>query len=600
MSEEICEGFSVTGDNFTCDSCDFKNQSKMGMKRHISIQHKETHSSMSKKRVRVECNDDSSLDGKKTKVSGDDDDDSKLVDDENPAQDSESLDSIMAKAMQYEYNNEIQSETMKEFSFSEFPPESLNLLFDENQESTEEDEKLREMKTKVSDLEQEISNYSIIIDEKNRDIHNANTEVLLLKQEAKENKEALASKDETIQVVLSEKNELEEQFSIKKNEMEEQFIMKDKQVSDVERCLKALNKEFEKLKAENNKLKAAVNLKSSENVAKLTEERKSLLKKISELENNKSIKTIKSKIDELQNEVNRLKTGNREMQLKLAESINKNAQLETQNARTMLQNKNLSELVNKTSSKSCEAMEVDNKDEEAEGTKPKPPVVASKPKKVKKKCKFFERGTCRKGEECPFLHPAGVCVLFSRLGEGACPDGDSCLKSHPTQICEQWVQGNCPRHNKCRLQHPQESLKQNSRSPKQPRKGSDGGGNQTQRRGSQNREDSKPSFVQHQVYEQAQLYSPPVHHQQAPPVHQQAPPVHQQANQFQYAHPPPPQNVNFVRAPLASLLDPGQLALNGLQALLQQQAGAGHPVYPQHPQPGAPQAGGPPYPGLWN
>ena len=102
---------------------------------------------------------------------------------------------------------------------------------------------------------------------------------------------------------------------------------------------------------------------------------------------------------------------------------------------------------------------------------------------------------------------------------------------------------------------------------------------------------------------------------QAPP--QQYPPqMHHQGNLYQYP-PPPQQNVNFVRAPgmnytkycyqpinpsflwkVASFLDPGQLALSGLQALFQQQGGAGHPVYPQHPQAGAPPPGG--YPRAWN
>ena len=72
MSDEaINEGFSKKEDNFSCDVCGFTNQSKMGMKRHISIQHKEAHT---KKRGRAdtESNDDdsSSLDEKKTKTSG--------------------------------------------------------------------------------------------------------------------------------------------------------------------------------------------------------------------------------------------------------------------------------------------------------------------------------------------------------------------------------------------------------------------------------------------------------------------------------------------------------------------------------------------------
>eukprot|EP00091_Calanus_sinicus_P015070 TRINITY_DN32962_c0_g1_i1.p1 TRINITY_DN32962_c0_g1~~TRINITY_DN32962_c0_g1_i1.p1 ORF type:complete len:138 (-),score=33.01 TRINITY_DN32962_c0_g1_i1:3-416(-) len=126
-------------------------------------------------------------------------------------------------------------------------------------------------------------------------------------------------------------------------------------------------------------------------------------------------------------------------------------------------------------------MDVDDNEEVVEVTKSKAQIEDPKPRKNKRKCRYYERGTCKKGDQCPFFHPAVVCVLFSRLGEGACPDGEACLKSHPTQICEQWIEGKCPKHNKCKLQHPQEPVKSNPGSSKQPeRRGSVGG---TQRRG---------------------------------------------------------------------------------------------------------------------
>ena len=134
----------------------------------------------------------------------------------------------------------------------------------------------------------------------------------------------------------------------------------------------------------------------------------------------------KGKNDE--KEVTKLKASNREMQLKLTDLLNKNAQLETLNARTMLQNKNLSEIAKKSPANAAEPIEVDSEVKITETkTKPKEPQLKQK----KSKCRFFERDCRKGGDECPFIHPSSVCVVFSRLGEGACPDGNACIKSHP-------------------------------------------------------------------------------------------------------------------------------------------------------------------------
>ena len=491
MSEEQCNdvGFSKKEDLFACDSCNFSNQSRMGMKRHVTLQHKEGGNSA--KRSRPEDNDDSlSMDEKaeekKTKTS-----DAYL---EEHEESSESLESIMAKAKQFEFDdneeeNKSMDETLIPFSSSDLMYEqSVNLLAEETPKEID-NIKTDQLDKKIKDLELEVVKRNVIIDDKDRELYNRMCDIELFKNEANDKHEIILKKDETIEVILSEKNSLEEEI-----------VTKNKEISDVQHYIKVINKRFTKIETENKKIKETLE-KKNDNITNLQDEKKSLMKKITDLEVSKTSgvnKSNKTKVDDLQEEVKKLKTSSREMQLKLTDVLNKNAQLETLNARTMLQNKNLSELVKKSSTSETEPMEVDVDKAKESDVKAKAESTSVPKKKKIKKCRFVDRAKCRKGEECPFLHPSTVCVLFSHLGEGACPDGDACEKSHPVQVCEQWLQGNCTKNNKCKSQHPVTNNTQ---------KRNVGGHYEEKRRGSQGQpsyggqnqqEDLKYNFVQHQ------------------------------------------------------------------------------------------------------
>jgi hypothetical protein len=338
------------------------------------------------------------------------------------------------------------------------------------------------------------------------------------------------------------------------------------------------------------------------------EENKTLVKRVSELETAKATtanRGNKNKLDDLQENVVKLTASNRELQLKLTDILNRNAQLETLNARTMLQNKNLAELTKKSNAKLTEPMEVDSESKPSEtlaASKTKEAVAVVNKLKKKKKCRYYERGQCLKEKSCQFFHPANVCVLFSRLGEGTCPDGNFCEKSHPSQICEEWLEGGCVKENKCKMQHPGKTGPEtNNYSEK---RGS-GSGYQNKRRGSQSHKsfqaqsqqnDFKPNYIQHQGYDQSR-------------IQQNAPQMVPNPNLFQVPPPQPlsfgpphgirytnyryrPYNQSSFLCKGASHLDPGAISLSGLQALLQQQAGAGHQVFQHHQQGGRPRTGG--------
>ena len=291
---------------------------------------------------------------------------------------------------------------MLPFSLSEFAEEELqNLLVDAVVK-----EETHDIKKMITELQTEIIKRDETIETQHRDIYNTTYEIALLKSDGEEKFKLVAKKDETIETILCEKNGLEELLTEKDS------------------CLKHFNKRFEKMKNE---------------ISKLQEEKKSMNKRISELRTSKQIPAkSKKQIDDLQSNFSNLTTSNRELQLKLTDTLNRNAQLETLNSRTMLQNKNLAEL----SAKAPEPMEVDKevKTNEPKASNSKADIDLKK-KRKSKKCSYFERGYCSRGESCQFSHPSSVCQLFSRLGEGACPDGRHCEKSHPSKVCENWVAG---------------------------------------------------------------------------------------------------------------------------------------------------------------
>ena len=145
------DGFSKKEENFSCDSCDFTNQSMKGIRTHVTRQHKEKDT---KKRGRPEDKDDQvSGDVKKSKP---DDllEDAQLLEDIE----SQSLENIMAKARNFEFediedeegdNKVEEEETMLPFSLSDKYEESQNLLIDFEKDEELHDNQIDDLKRKM-------------------------------------------------------------------------------------------------------------------------------------------------------------------------------------------------------------------------------------------------------------------------------------------------------------------------------------------------------------------------------------------------------------------------------------------------------------------
>ena len=73
-------------------------------------------------------------------------------------------------------------------------------------------------------------------------------------------------------------------------------------------------------------------------------------------------------------------------------------------------------------------------------------------KKLKKsiKCKYFNRGYCKEGSSCDFVHPQSICKEF--VDVGTCESGQRCPRRHPRK-CRYWREGNCWRGSSCAFQH---------------------------------------------------------------------------------------------------------------------------------------------------
>ena len=226
---------------------------------------------------------------------------------------SESLESIMAKAKQFEFDdneeeNKSMDETLIPFSSSDLMYEqSVNLLAEETPKEID-NIKTDQLDKKIKDLELEVVKRNVIIDDKDRELYNSMCDIELFKNEANDKHEIILKKDETIEVILSEKNSLEEEI-----------VTKNKEISDVQHYIKVINKRFTKIETENKKIKETLE-KKNDNITNLQDEKKSLMKKITDLEVSKTSgvnKSNKTKVDDLQEEVKKLKTSSREMQLKL-------------------------------------------------------------------------------------------------------------------------------------------------------------------------------------------------------------------------------------------------------------------------------------------
>ena len=80
-----------------------------------------------------------------------------------------------------------------------------------------------------------------------------------------------------------------------------------------------------------------------------------------------------------------------------------------------------------------------------------------KRRELKRKCKFEDKGKCKNGSKCLYVHPKQTCQEHGKLG--LCQHKDVCQLRHPVKICFQWEKGEkCSRGDQCRFRHPLELL----------------------------------------------------------------------------------------------------------------------------------------------
>ena len=70
--------------------------------------------------------------------------------------------------------------------------------------------------------------------------------------------------------------------------------------------------------------------------------------------------------------------------------------------------------------------------------------------KSSKRCRYFNRGYCRKGSDCLYSHPQETCQEY--LESGSCASIRSCKKRHP-QECRYWKRHHCFRGRECMFLH---------------------------------------------------------------------------------------------------------------------------------------------------
>ena len=71
-------------------------------------------------------------------------------------------------------------------------------------------------------------------------------------------------------------------------------------------------------------------------------------------------------------------------------------------------------------------------------------------KKNNSRCRFFNKGFCKNGESCNFLHPDNTCKEY--MESGGCSQGSACKERHP-QRCRYWSRENCWRNETCLYLH---------------------------------------------------------------------------------------------------------------------------------------------------
>ena len=76
--------------------------------------------------------------------------------------------------------------------------------------------------------------------------------------------------------------------------------------------------------------------------------------------------------------------------------------------------------------------------------------------KIQVKCIHNDKGRCRKGSECNFLHSNIVCKSYSKTS--FCENEKSCTMRHPIGICLHWKKGYCDKDSQCFYRHPEEEF----------------------------------------------------------------------------------------------------------------------------------------------
>ena len=79
----------------------------------------------------------------------------------------------------------------------------------------------------------------------------------------------------------------------------------------------------------------------------------------------------------------------------------------------------------------------------------------NKQNKPKTKCRYYNRGYCKEGESCDFLHPPEVCQEY--VCNGSCQQRRQCPQRHP-QSCKFWEKGNCWRGETCAYLHKEHAV----------------------------------------------------------------------------------------------------------------------------------------------
>lgn len=74
------------------------------------------------------------------------------------------------------------------------------------------------------------------------------------------------------------------------------------------------------------------------------------------------------------------------------------------------------------------------------------------------RCKFFNKGFCKKGKSCNFQHPEQNCKKHCEGKE--CDKGSLCKSRHPHR-CQFWQSGECSRGKHCLYLHTIDNLKDN-------------------------------------------------------------------------------------------------------------------------------------------